>query len=338
MQKIAINYNLKKHNTFSVNIHTKYFTSFNSEEDLRKILNSKICQKEKILVLGGGSNILFTQDISGIVLHNNITGISIIKEEKDNVIVKVGAGVVWHDFVIWSVERNLSGIENLALIPGSVGASPIQNIGAYGVEVKDTIKEVVGVNINNKKERKFSNYDCNFSYRNSIFKDELRDKYIITQVIFKLSKKYLNITSYGDVKKELDSLKLPANPKNISTAIINIRNMKLPNPKELANSGSFFKNPIISISKFNRIKEKFPNIISYKISEKEMKIAAGWLIENAGLKGYRAGDAGIHINQALVIVNYGKATGLEILNLANHIKSKIKKIYGISIENEVNIL
>ena len=338
MQNILNNYNLKKYNTFNVNVRAKYFASFNSKKQLQQLLENQICQNENILILGGGSNILFTKNINGIVLHNNINGISIIKEGTKNIVVKVGAGVVWHDFVIWSVKKNLSGIENLALIPGSVGASPIQNIGAYGAEVKSTIEEVIGIEINSSKERRFTNTECEFNYRSSIFKNELKNKYIITEVIFKLSKKHLNITSYGDVKKELDNLKLPPNPKNISTAVINIRNIKLPHPKKLANSGSFFKNPIISTNTFNSIKKKFPNIISYKISEKKIKIAAGWLIENAGLKGHRVGDAGVHKNQALVIVNYDKATGKEILNLANNIRDKIKKIYGISIENEVNIL
>tara|TARA_B100000902_G_scaffold19405_1_gene23257 strand:+ start:559 stop:1575 length:1017 start_codon:yes stop_codon:yes gene_type:complete len=338
MCNIINNFSLKEYNTFKINVNAKYYTKFSSTDELKKILTNKIFKKEKHFILGGGSNILLTQNINSIVLHNNIKGISVIKEDSKHVIVEVGAGVIWHDFVVWSVSKNLSGIENLALIPGSVGASPMQNIGAYGVEVKDTIYKVNAIEIKKQTVRIFSNHDCKFQYRSSIFKNKLKNKYIITKVIFKLSKEHLNITTYGDVEKELIKSNLSANPKNISTVITRIRNKKLPNPKKLANCGSFFKNPIISIKKFRKLKEKFPNIIGYENSKNEVKVAAGWLIENAGLKGYKDGDAGVHKNQALVLVNYGNATGRDILNLARYIQEKIKKMYGICIDNEVNIL
>ncbi len=336
MDNIKTDFSLKKYNTFQINVSAKKYTKFSTIKQLKKTLNK--CNKNEILILGGGSNILLTKDINGIVLHNDIKGITILKEDKNHVFVKVGAGEVWHDFVLWSVKQNLSGIENLALIPGSVGASPIQNIGAYGTEVKDTIEEVIAIEIKTRKTKKFKNIECEFQYRDSIFKNRIKGEYIITEVIFKLNKFHLNITSYGEVEKELNELKLNANPKNISTAIINIRNRKLPNPQELANCGSFFKNPTIETSQFNILKRKYPNIIGYKISEKKIKLAAGWLIENAGLKGYRISDAGVHANQALVLVNYGESTGEEILNLSKIVKNKIQTMYNIELENEVTIL
>ncbi len=336
MDNIKTDFSLKKYNTFQINVSAKKYTKFSTIKQLKKTLNK--CNKNEILILGGGSNILLTKDINGIVLHNDIKGITVLKEDKNHVFVKVGAGEVWHDFVLWSVKQNLSGIENLALIPGSVGASPIQNIGAYGTEVKDTIEEVVAIEIKTRKTKKFKNIECEFQYRDSIFKNRIKGEYIITEVIFKLNKFHLNITSYGEVEKELNELKLNANPKNISTAIINIRNRKLPNPQELANCGSFFKNPTIETSQFKILKRKYPNIIGYKISEKKIKLAAGWLIENAGLKGYRISDAGVHTNQALVLVNYGESTGEEILNLSKIVKNKIQTMYNIELENEVTIL
>ena len=260
------------------------------------------------------------------------------KNTEKHTIVKVGAGVIWQDFVDWSLEKNLSGIENLSLIPGSVGASPVQNIGAYGVEIKNYITKVITFDLEKNTTRIFSNKECQFEYRNSIFKMELKNKILITHVEFKLYKTNINEISYGDIQQELKKLKLNPSPKNISTAVINIRNKKIPNPKILANSGSFFKNPIISTEKFNSLKKDFPEIIGYKVSENKTKVAAGWLIENAGLKGYRNGDAGIHKQQALVLVNYKNASGKNILNLANKIQKIIFEKYKIQIDPEVNIL
>ena len=333
---IKNNYSLKKHNTFGVDAHAKFYAKFSSNKELLTIL--KKINTDKVTILGGGSNILFTKSIYNTVLHNNINGISIIKENKSNVWVEVGSGENWHDFVLWSVKHNFSGIENLALIPGSVGASPIQNIGAYGMEVKDSIEKVCTIELESGKTKNFNNKQCKFKYRESIFKNECKNKYVITKVIFKLSKKHLNITSYGDVENELKNLKLSINPKNISDTIIKIRNKKLPNPKKLANCGSFFKNPTIKLQDFKNLKIKYPKIIGYKIDEKKVKVAAGWLIDNLGLKGYQIGDVGVHKFQALVLVNYGQAKGKEILDFANLIKEKIKAAYNISLEIEVTIL
>jgi UDP-N-acetylmuramate dehydrogenase len=338
MCSIEENFSLKNHNTFGIDAKAKYFAEFDSLFALKEIISSEIFQNNKSFILGGGSNILLTKDFEGLILHNKIEGICILEDNENDITVEVGGGVDWHDFVMWSVSQELSGIENLALIPGTVGASPIQNIGAYGMEVKETIHKVTALEIATQEIKTFSNEDCNFEYRNSIFKEELKNKFIITKVEFELSKTPLNKTTYGAIEEELKTLNLEANPKNIADAVINIRNRKLPNPSEIGNSGSFFKNPIISTERFEELQKEFPNIVGYKMADRETKVAAGWLIDNAGLKGYRKADAGVHKNQALVLVNYGNASGTEIINLAKEVQQKVKEKYGISIEPEVNIL
>ena len=337
MSNILHNYSLKNHNTFGIAVNAKFFSSFDSVIELKEILKTNLHQEEKFFILGSGSNILLTQDFDGFILHNKIEGICILKDNENDILVEVGGGVEWHDFVMWSVSQNLSGIENLALIPGTVGASPVQNIGAYGMEVKDSITNVHTLEIKSKEVKIFSNKDCEFSYRNSSFKKEEK-KFIITKVEFKLSKEPLNKTTYGAIEKELKDLNLEANPANIAEAVINIRSRKLPDPKVLGNSGSFFKNPVIETTESEALKKEFPGMVGYTISNLQTKIAAGWLIDNAGLKGYRKADAGVHKNQALVLVNYGNASGNEIINLAKVIQQKIKEKYGISIEPEVSIL
>jgi UDP-N-acetylmuramate dehydrogenase len=338
MCSIEENFSLKNHNTFGIDAKAKYFAEFDSLFALKEIISSEIFQNNKSFILGGGSNILLTKDFEGLILHNKIEGICILEDNENDITVEVGGGVDWHDFVMWSVSQELSGIENLALIPGTVGASPIQNIGAYGMEVKETIHKVTALEIATQEIKTFSNEDCNFEYRNSIFKEELKNKFIITKVEFELSKTALNKTNYGAIEEELKNLNLEASVKNIAEAVINIRSRKLPNPAELGNSGSFFKNPIIETSQFEQLKKEFPEMVGYKITESTTKIAAGWLIDNAGLKGYRKADAGVHKNQALVLVNYGNASGNDIINLAKEVQHKIKDKYGISIEAEVNIL
>ena len=338
MCSIEENFSLKNHNTFGIDAKAKYFAEFDSLFALKEIISSEIFQKNKSFILGGGSNILLTKDFEGLILHNKIEGICILEDNENDITVEVGGGVDWHDFVMWSVSQELSGIENLALIPGTVGASPIQNIGAYGMEVKETIHKVTALEIATQEIKTFSNEDCNFEYRNSIFKEELKNKFIITKVEFELSKTALNKTNYGAIEEELKNLNLEASVKNIAEAVINIRSRKLPNPAELGNSGSFFKNPIIETSQFEQLKKEFPEMVGYKITESTTKIAAGWLIDNAGLKGYRKADAGVHKNQALVLVNYGNASGNDIINLAKEVQQKIKDKYGIRIEAEVNIL
>ena len=332
------NFSLKNYNTFGIEAKAKYYACFNSEEELVGLLENDICKIQPLFILGGGSNILLTKDFEGLVLANQIKGIKIITEDEKYTNIEVGAGEVWHDLVLWSITKNLSGFENLALIPGLVGASPIQNIGAYGMEVKDVISEVHFIDIESRKLNKLSNADCSFDYRDSIFKHELKEKVVITKVIYKLHKTPLNKTNYGAIEEELKNLNLAANPATIAKAVINIRSRKLPDLAKLGNSGSFFKNPIVKTHQFEELKKEFLGMIGYKVSETETKIAAGWLIDNAGLKGYRKGDTGVHKTQALVLVNYGNASGVEIINLAKEIRRIVKEKYGISIEPEVNIL
>ena len=328
-------YPLQSLNTFGIKAHAEHFSSFSSKEELIELLGKT---QKPLTILGGGSNILLTKDISGTVLKNEISEIEITHEDNDSLTVKVGGGVVWHDFVMWSIEHNLGGIENLSLIPGSVGAAPMQNIGAYGVEIKSVFEELEAVHIDNKTVKTFSNTDCQFAYRYSIFKGELKGQYIICHVTFKLSKHPQFNTSYGAIEEELKAMGASKSLESVSQAVINIRQRKLPNPKDIGNSGSFFKNPTIPKAKFEQLKTQFPNIVGYPNGEQSVKVAAGWLIDHAGWKGYRKGDAGVHKNQALVLVNYGTAQGNEILTLSKDIQKSIQETFGIELEAEVNIL
>ena len=338
MVLIHKNFSLKSLNTFKIDVKTKYFTKFKSVKQLKQIINHELFSADSFLILGEGSNILFTKKFEGIILKNNIKGIDIISEDSKYLSVKVGAGEIWHDFVLWSVNKNLSGIENLALIPGLVGGAPIQNIGAYGCEVKDTITEVEYLDIYKKEIVVLKNKDCKFSYRESIFKKDLKNNIIITNVTFRLSKKHLNIISYGTVEDEIKKMKTVANPKSISKAVIKIRNRKLPRPSILPNAGSFFKNPIVSLKKLNKLKKEFPDIVHFPLTKEKFKIAAGWMIETIGYKGYKKDNVGVHKNQALVLVNYGKANGIDIFLLSKEIQKKIKEKFDINLETEVNIL
>lgn len=340
--EILNHFSLKNYNTFGIEAKAKQFVGVQSLIDLETVLEAYKTKKK--FILGGGSNMLLTQDIDALVIHIDLKGRKIIEESEDFVWVEGLAGENWHEFVLWTIDQNFGGLENMSLIPGNVGTTPIQNIGAYGTEIKDTFVSCQAVKIETLEMKTFSKEECHFGYRESIFKNELKDQYIITSVIFKLTKRYHKINiSYGDIALELKKnnpkvSELHPTLKEVSNAVIAIRQSKLPDPKVLGNSGSFFKNPIILKSDFEKINQKFPEMKFYEISDTEVKIPAGWLIENAGFKGKRYGDAGIHENQALVLVNYGKATGQEILNVSNEIQKKIVSIYGISIETEVNII
>ena len=327
---------LKAYNTFGLDCKANLFASFQSKHELKKILSKA---QEPLLVLGGGSNILLTQDFEGTVLKNEILGIEIVKENEEHAVVKVGSGVVWHNFVIWSIENKLGGIENLSLIPGSVGAAPMQNIGAYGVEIKSVFEKLEAIEIDSLASKTFNNEACQFGYRHSIFKAELKDKYIITQVYFKLQKKHNFNTSYGAIEEELKNIGATTlSLKAISQAVTNIRESKLPNPQKIGNCGSFFKNPVITTKRFKELQNKFPNIVGYTVSKDETKIAAGWLIDKAGWKGYRKGDVGIHKKQALVLINYGNATGEELVALSKEVQQSVLNKFGIQLEPEVNII
>lgn len=333
---IQTNFSLKNYNTFGIEAKAKEFVSVTSITELKEVLQLH----NDIFILGGGSNMLLTQDIPKLVVHLNLKGREIVEENENFAIVKAQAGENWHEFVLWCIDQNFGGIENLSLIPGNVGTTPIQNIGAYGVEIKDTMFSCEGLNLKSLEIETFSNAQCQFEYRESIFKNELKNQYIITSVCFKLTKKNHKVsTTYGAIETELEQQNIQ-NPtlKDISNAVIEIRQSKLPDPKELGNSGSFFKNPIISKEAYERAKAIHPEIPHYVVSDTEVKVPAGWLIEQAGFKGKRFGDAGVHKNQALVLVNYGTATGAEIVNLSKNIQQTILEKFGIAIEAEVNII
>lgn len=336
--KIKENISLKPYNTFGIDVLAKHFVSVSNLDELKNILLLKGYPDK--LILGGGSNILLTKNQKALVIHVNLKGITIISEDENSVIVKANAGENWHEFVLWCLDHDFGGIENLSLIPGNVGTAPIQNIGAYGVELKDSFISCEGLSLESNTIKSFSKANCNFGYRNSIFKQHEKGKYIITNVTFKLSKKThkLNI-NYGSIASQLELMQITSPTiQEISKAVIAIRESKLPNPKEIGNSGSFFKNPIISKAHYVTLLENFPEIPSYTISDNEIKIPAGWLIEKSGFKGKRFGDYGVHKNQALVLVNYGNSKGSDILNLSKLIQKTIKRLFGISIEAEVNIL
>lgn len=333
---IQENISLKEYNTFGISVQAKRFISVTSVYELQQLLKIE----KNIFLLSGGSNMLLTKDIEKLVVHIDIKGISVDSENHNDIYLTVNAGENWHKFVLWCVSNNYGGIENLSLIPGSVGTCPIQNIGAYGVEVKDTITKVEAVEIKTGKLVSFSLEECQFGYRNSIFKNEVKGKYVLTSVGFKLTKKEHNLnTSYGAIETELASKKvIKPSLKDVSEAVIAIRQSKLPDPKKIGNSGSFFKNPVISKTHFEKIQKEFPKVPCYHISDQEIKVPAGWLIEQIGLKGKRFGNYGVHEKQALVLVNYGNASGEEIYQLAKKIQREVQTAFNISLEIEVNII
>ena len=337
--QIQQNYFLKRYNTFGLNVYTKYFAEFNSMEELKELLgiNKNISPK---MILGGGSNILFTRNYDGIILKNNIAEIEVINEDQDFVYVKVGAGVNWHWFVMYCVNNNYFGVENLSLIPGNIGASPMQNIGAYGVEIKDVFYQLEAFHLHEKSIQKFSSNDCGFGYRESIFKKKFKDQFAILNVTYCLKKNPVYNISYGAVEEELQKMNVEKlSLKSISDAVIHIRTSRLPDPKIIGNAGSFFKNPVITKHEFQEIqKQQQLKIPFYKMDEDHFKIPAGWLIEQCGWKGYRNGDAGCYDKQALVVVNYGNASGKEIFELSVQIQSSIIQKFGITLETEVNII
>ena len=338
MMQIQTNFSLKNYNTFGIEAKAKEFVSIKHIADLKQILKENR-QKTKF-ILGGGSNMLLTKDIDALVVHIDLKGIEVVKVDENHVWIKSQAGENWHEFVLWTINQDYGGLENMSLIPGNVGTTPIQNIGAYGAEIKDTFDYCEAINVDNQETRIFTASDCHFGYRESVFKQELKNQFIITSVVFKLTKKNHKINvSYGDIQNEL-SLKNIINPSliDVSNAVIAIRQSKLPDPKVLGNSGSFFKNPVLLKSDFESIKAKFPEMKYYEISETEVKVPAGWLIEQAELKGKRFGDAGIHAKQALVLVNYGNATGQEILEVSKKVQKTVFDKFGIHIEAEVNII
>ncbi|MDQ3392998.1 MAG: UDP-N-acetylmuramate dehydrogenase [Bacteroidota bacterium] len=337
--KISRDISLKQYNTFGIDITAKYFTEVGTIEELQDLLKLPEFKNIPKLVLGGGSNLLFTQDYNGLVIKINIKGSELIKEDENHLYIKCGAGLNWHEFVLECLDKGYAGLENLSLIPGTVGAAPMQNIGAYGVEIKDIFHELEAVDIASGTLHKFDNSSCKFGYRYSIFKDEAKGKYIIVSVTFRLNKKPIYNISYGaiqDTMKEMGLQEVSIN--SISKAVIHIRQSKLPDPKEIGNAGSFFKNPTISKAEYQLLKEQYPEIPGYEVDDQSIKVPAGWLIEKCGWKGKKIGQTGVHKNQALVLVNYGNAKGKEIENLAYQIQDSVKEKFGIELNPEVNIV
>ncbi|OYU55237.1 MAG: UDP-N-acetylenolpyruvoylglucosamine reductase [Chitinophagaceae bacterium BSSC1] len=335
------NFSLKAWNSFGIDVSARYFARFSNWEELeqlKEIIPNKTI--ENPLILGGGSNILFTKNFDGSILKNVIRGIRLVAETKEHFIVEAGAGEIWHEFVMHCIDHNYAGLENLSLIPGTVGASPIQNIGAYGVEIKDCFHSLDAYHLKDKTVVQFEAKDCLFGYRDSIFKKEFKNQFAILKVRFQLSKQPNLKTSYGIIEQELAKKNISSpSIRDISNAVISIRTSKLPDPKIIGNAGSFFKNPLIAKTSFELLKQTYPTIPGYSTDSPEfVKIAAGWLIDQCGWKGYRKADAGCHALQALVLVNYGNATGSEILSLSHEIIASIQNKFGIELEREVNIL
>jgi len=337
--EIKEDFSLHSFNTFHIGSIARYFTQVNSIENLKDLITSGILNENPLLVLGGGSNLLFTGNFKGIVVHIINKGIEIISRTDDSVIVKAAAGENWHEFVTYCVNQGFGGLENLSLIPGNVGSCPIQNIGAYGVEVRDSILSVEAIDMKTGELLVFSKEECRFGYRDSIFKRDLKGKYAICSVTFELKLNPVVHLEYGAIKQELSAMGIEKPTiADVSKAVCAIRHSKLPDPKFLGNAGSFFKNPTIDQKFAEKLLETFPKIVSYPLGNQKVKLAAGWLIEQCGWKGFRDGDAGVHEKQSLVLVNYGNATGSNILTLAHRIQNSVYERFGVKLDMEVNVI
>lgn len=335
---IEVDYSLKGLNTFGVAVSAAAFARFSSVDELTSILDHNQ-NHLPLYILGGGSNILFTKDCPFLVLKNELLGKEIVAETTESLIIKVGAGEKWHDFVMHAVSNGWGGVENLSLIPGSVGASPMQNIGAYGVEIKDVFESLEAFHIESGEIHTFNKEACHFGYRESVFKRTLKGQYIITSVSFNLTKKPSFNTAYGAIQQEIERAGVTTlSVKAISDAVIRIRQSKLPDPAILGNAGSFFKNPVVAQEIADNVLKNWPDAPNYSQQDGSVKLAAGWLIEKAGLKGYRTGTCGVHEKQALVLVNYGGATGQEVIDLSQYVMDKVFIEFGVQLEREVNIM
>ncbi len=336
--KILENISLKEYNTFSIEQQARFFIAVNSIADLKAALQWAKDQELEVLILGGGSNLLLTRDFPGLVIRIELKGITVLTENSDEVLVEVGAGEVWQDWVQYSIDKEWAGIENLSLIPGTVGASPMQNIGAYGVEIKEVFHSLKALNRVTLEITEFDAESCKFGYRESVFKHELKSQFVIVSVVFSLKKQATLKLEYGAIRETLEAKGI-TNPRisDVSQAVIEIRQSKLPDPKEIGNAGSFFKNPTISEKHYSALKSEFPTMPGYP-NEEGIKVPAGWLIEQAGWKGKRQGDVGVHAKQALVLVNFGNGKGEEIKNLASEIQKSIQSKFGIELQPEVNFI
>ncbi|GAB3010327.1 UDP-N-acetylmuramate dehydrogenase [Niabella terrae] len=339
MKELAQNISLQPYNSFGIAARAAYFMAFDNVDTLREGLAWAGQEQLPVLILGGGSNMLLTRNWPGLVLKNQIRGIEKTGEDADAVYIRVGAGESWHGFVMYCLEQDYAGVENLALIPGLAGTAPMQNIGAYGVEIRDRLHELHALDRREGIIRCFSNQDCGFGYRESVFKNQYKDQYVITDVTFRLLKRPEFQIEYGAIRQELEKQQVTQlTIRAIAQAVIAIRSAKLPDPAKIGNAGSFFKNPSVSASVFEALQAEFPGIVGYANPEGTVKLAAGWLIEQAGWKGYRKGDAGVHEKQALVLVNYGGATGIEILELCQQVQEAVLQKFGVSLSPEVNIV
>lgn len=337
--QIHNNFSLQSYNTFGIDAIARHFASFSTVEELKELLSIAEQKGEKNLLLGGGSNILFTKNVDGFVLKNELKGIDLIREDENHFYIKAAAGENWHRFVLYCIQHNYAGLENLSLIPGNVGTSPMQNIGAYGVEIKDVFESLEALNKKELTIQTFSRDDCRFGYRESVFKSVYKDQYVILNVTFRLNKVPDFNTSYGAIQQELDKMGVKElSIQAISQAVINIRSSKLPDPKQIGNAGSFFKNPTVDIQFFQSLQNQNPGMPHYTVDATHIKIPAAWLIQQCGWKGYRNGDAGVHVNQPLVLVNYGNATGEEIFKLSEDILNSVHEKFNITLEREVNIV
>lgn len=336
---VSENVLLQSYNTFGIPATSRYFASFGSETALQALLDEPRVKGLPRMILGGGSNILFTKDFDGLMLKNEIKGMKVVDEDNDHVYVKAGAGENWHGFVQYCLAANMAGLENLSLIPGNVGASPMQNIGAYGVEIKDTFHSLEALHLEDRRVVTFTNNDCAFGYRESVFKKQYRNQFAILSVTYRLNKVPRFNTSYGAINEELERMGVKElSIQAISQAVINIRSSKLPDPAIIGNAGSFFKNPSVDTAQYERLKAAFPQIVAYPLADGHFKLAAGWLIEQCGWKGFREGDAGVHAKQALVLVNYGHAKGSEIYALSQRVVDSVKEKFDVELEREVNIM
>ena len=335
---IQHNYPLLAHNTFGMDVEASVFVEYESVTELKEILLHQLCPEGKWLHIGGGSNLLFTGDFDGMILHSAIKGFEVVSENEDEVLVRAGAGEVWDDFVAYTVEKGWYGAENLSLIPGEVGASAVQNIGAYGVEAKDLIVKVDTLEVETGKERVFGNEECGYAYRESVFKHALKGKYIVTYVTYRLSKHPSYRLDYGNVRAELEKRGCELTLENVRQTIIDIRESKLPDPKVQGNAGSFFMNPIVPRLLFEELQGKYPSMPFYEVDAERVKIPAAWMIDRCGWKGKQLGRAGVHNKQALVLVNCGGATGQEIIALSEEIQRSVLDKFGVRISPEVNFI
>lgn len=339
MPTIHKHYNLKSLNTFGIEAYCDYYTEIHSVSDFQSLIKEPLYISSKKLILGGGSNLLFVSDFNGMVVRNCLKGIEVVSENSQNIVVRAAAGENWHEFVIWCISRNYGGLENLSLIPGCVGASPMQNIGAYGVEIKDVFEELEAYDVNTGEERTFGKEQCAFGYRESVFKHEYKNQFLIASVSFRLSKEAQINTSYGAISEELKSMNISSpHISNVSEAVIRIRKSKLPDPKVLGNAGSFFKNPEIPGNEYKKLKLLFPSLVAYALDNGNYKLAAGWLIEQCGLKGFQFNGAAVHDKQALVLVNKNNCSGKDVYALSEQVLKRVYEKFGVHLEREVNII